>query len=71
MSRRFRLKHRWYSNTYHSQSNSARFYADEDYQFYLESLDAYCRYENVEIHAYVLMTNHVLVTPTDGNGPFW
>ncbi len=50
---------------------NACFYADEDYQFYLESLDGYCHDEKVKVHAYVLMTNHVhlLVTPTDGNGP--
>jgi putative transposase len=54
-------------------NRNACFYADEDYQFYLESLDAYCHDEEVKVHAYVLMTNHVhlLVTPTDGNGPSW
>ncbi|EDN68639.1 protein of unknown function DUF1568 [Beggiatoa sp. PS] len=52
-------------------NRNACFYADEDYQFYLESLDGYCHDEKVKVHAYVLMTNHVhlLVTPTDGNGP--
>jgi len=47
------------------------FYADEDYQFYLESLDGYCHDEKVKVLALVLMINHVhlLVTPTDGNGP--
>jgi len=53
-------------------NSNACFYADEDDQFYLESLDGYCHDdEKVKVHAYVLMTNHVhlLVTPTDGNGP--
>jgi putative transposase len=54
-----------------NNNRNACFYADEDDQFYLESLDAYCHDEKVKVHAYVLMTNHVhlLVTPTDENGP--
>ncbi len=52
-------------------NRNACFYTDEDYQFYLEYLAAYCREEKVAVHAYVLMTNHVhlLLTPTDGNSP--
>ena len=46
-------------------NRDATFFADEDYQFYLECLyDASIRY-GVSVHAYVLMTNHVhlLLTP--------
>jgi len=41
------------------------FFADEDYQFYLEWLEEYSRSAGCSIHAYVLMTNHVhlLLTP--------
>ena len=39
--------------------------ADEDYQFYLEKLNAACQKYACDLHAYVLMTNHVhlLITP--------
>ena len=46
-------------------NHDATFFAEQDYQFYLECLyDASKRY-GVDIHAYVLMTNHVhlLMTP--------
>lgn len=46
-------------------NREAIFYAENDYQFYLEKLfEAADKYE-CELHAYVLMTNHVhlLVTP--------
>ena len=46
-------------------NREATFFAEQDYQYYLECLkDASCRY-GVSIHAYVLMTNHVhlLMTP--------
>ncbi len=46
-------------------NREACFYSDQDYLFYLDSLeDASHRY-GVRIHAYVLMTNHVhiLMTP--------
>ena len=46
-------------------NREATFFSEQDYQFYLECLsDAVCKY-HVEIHAYVLMTNHVhlLMTP--------
>jgi putative transposase len=41
------------------------FVADEDYQFYLEKLAEACKRFECDLHAYVLMTNHVhlLMTP--------
>lgn len=41
------------------------FVCDRDYQFYLEKLTEACRKHDCDIHAYVLMTNHVhlLMTP--------
>ncbi|HRJ53900.1 MAG TPA: transposase [Candidatus Thiothrix moscowensis] len=41
------------------------FYADEDYRFYLDKLKQACDKHGCDVHAYVLMTNHVhlLVTP--------
>jgi len=41
------------------------FYADEDYRFYLETLKKACSKHQCDVHAYVLMTNHVhlLITP--------
>ncbi|MEK8016505.1 MAG: transposase [Candidatus Parabeggiatoa sp.] len=73
MSRRSRLKLDGISIHIIQRGNNrnACFYADEDDPFYLDSLEAYCHDEEVKVHAYVLMTNHVhlLVTPTDGNGP--
>jgi putative transposase len=46
------------------------FYADQDYQLYLERLKEACEKHNCDVHAYVLMTNHVhlLVTPHSQNG---
>ena len=42
------------------------FYAGEDYQFYLEWLKQYADKADYNIHAYVLMTNHVhLLVSTD------
>ena len=51
-------------------NRDACFYSDEDYQFYLECLDDACRKYRVDLHAYVLMTNHVhlLLTPASENG---
>lgn len=40
-------------------NRQACFVADEDYRFYLEWLSEYAVREAVQIHAYVLMTNHV------------
>jgi REP element-mobilizing transposase RayT len=51
-------------------NREACFFQDEDYQFYLAVLgDALKRYR-VQLHAYVLMTNHVhlLMTPADESG---
>ena len=41
------------------------FCTDADYQFYLEKLQLACKAHDCDIHAYVLMTNHVhlLITP--------
>lgn len=41
------------------------FCADADYRFYLEKLQQACATHSCDIHAYVLMTNHVhlLITP--------
>lgn len=46
------------------------FRAEADYQFYLEKLADAANKHECEIHAYVLMTNHVhlLVTPRQANG---
>lgn len=46
------------------------FCAEQDYQFYLEKLAAAAKKFQCDIHAYVLMTNHVhlLVTPHLENG---
>jgi putative transposase len=47
-------------------NRQAYFYADEDYQFYLEWLKDYADKTECRIHAYVLMTNHVhLLVSTD------
>lgn len=46
------------------------FCQDADYQFYLEKLEQGCRKHACDLHAYVLMTNHVhlLITPRSGDG---
>jgi putative transposase len=46
-------------------NHQACFFADEDYQHYLEWLEEYAAKWGCLIHAYVLMTNHVhlLLTP--------
>jgi len=46
------------------------FITDEDYQFYLEKLKQAMDKHKCQIHAYVLMTNHVhmLITPHTENG---
>jgi putative transposase len=45
------------------------FFADEDYQSYLEWLEEYAHDSGCAVHAYVLMTNHVhlLLTPSGLN----
>jgi len=46
------------------------FYRDEDYHFYLEKLKQACDRHQCEVHAYVLMTNHIhlLLTPYTEQG---
>ncbi len=46
------------------------FVADEDYQYYLKKLGDACKKYECELHAYVLMTNHVhlLITPNTAHG---
>lgn len=46
------------------------FFAEQDYQFYLDCLADACQRYRVALHAYVLMTNHVhlLMTPTTQEG---
>ncbi len=46
-------------------NRSEIFCCDTDYHFYLEKLQAACKKHGCQIHAYVLMTNHVhlLMTP--------
>lgn len=46
------------------------FYDETDYRFYLEKLNDACKKHKCNLHAYVLMTNHVhlLITPHTGDG---
>ncbi|MGZ8919130.1 MAG: transposase, partial [Methylobacter sp.] len=46
-------------------NRSEIFCCDADYRFYLEKLQAACKKHDCQVHAYVLMTNHVhlLMTP--------
>jgi putative transposase len=46
------------------------FCAEADYLFYLEKLKAACEKHGCDLHAYILMTNHVhlLLTPHSENG---
>jgi len=48
-------------------NRSACFFSDEDYQYYLDTLNEQARKYGCSIHAYVLMTNHVhlLLTPEE------
>ncbi len=50
-------------------NRSEIFCADADYLFYLEKLQAACEKHGCDIHAYILMTNHVhlLLTPHEAN----
>ncbi|MEO5573917.1 MAG: transposase [Gammaproteobacteria bacterium] len=50
----------------HCNQRSEIFCADTDYRFYLEKLQLACGQHGCQIHAYVLMTNHVhlLITPS-------
>lgn len=51
-------------------NRQATFYANEDYRFYLESLEKFENQYACAVHAYVLMTNHVhlLLTPSTDEG---
>ncbi len=51
-------------------NRQACFYAEEDYGFYLDCLQEYAIKTRCQIHAYVLMTNHVhlLATAVDVQG---
>ena len=51
-------------------NRDACFYSDQDYRFYLDCLESACSRYKVQLHAYVLMTNHVhlLMTPSDAYG---
>ena len=46
------------------------FLSDSDYRFYLEKLRLACTKHRCDVHAYVLMTNHLhlLITPHQENG---
>lgn len=46
-------------------NRSEIFCCDADYRFYLEKLQTACKAHDCQVHAYVLMTNHVhlLITP--------
>ena len=45
-------------------NRQACFYAEQDYQFFLEWLEKYAKEYECAIHAYVLMTNHVHILTT-------
>ncbi|MCS3902016.1 putative transposase [Methylohalomonas lacus] len=51
-------------------NRNACFFAEDDYHFYLDCLGRGLRRYGVQLHAYVLMTNHVhlLLTPQDETG---
>ena len=51
-------------------NREACFFSADDYHFYLECLQDACNMNDVSVHAYVLMTNHVhlLMTPESADG---
>ena len=51
-------------------NREAIFFRDDDYRFYLHCLIEACAQQHVDIHAYVLMPNHVhlLLTPSRADG---
>ena len=51
-------------------NRQATFFADEDYSRYLADLKSACAQHQCEVHAYVLLTNHVhlLMTPHKRDG---
>ena len=50
-------------------NRSPTFYENQDYEFYLECLEEACERYRCDVHAYVLMTNHVhlLMSPWQRN----
>jgi len=57
--------------TKRGNNRQACFYAEADYQFFLHHLGELAKRFKCELHAYVLMTNHLhlLLTPYFGRGP--
>jgi len=51
-------------------NRKACFFEEQDYKVYLDKLKEYSQKLEVEVHSFVLMTNHVhlLMTPKEGNG---
>lgn len=51
-------------------NREAVFHEEADYRFYLEKLSSACQKHSCDLHAYVLMTNHVhlLMTPRTADG---
>ncbi len=51
-------------------NREAIFYSDEDYRFFLDKLKQACDKHQCDLHAYVMMTNHVhlLMTPYTESG---
>lgn len=51
-------------------NREACFFTEPDYQFYFDCVTDACRRYQVELHAYVFMTNHthLLMTPSDETG---
>lgn len=51
-------------------NRKACFFDEQDYKVYLDKLKEYSQKLDVEVHSFVLMTNHVhlLMTPKEGNG---
>ncbi len=51
-------------------NREAIFFRDDDYRFYLHCLAEACAQQQVDVHAYVLMPNHVhlLLTPSRAGG---
>ncbi|MCN4144265.1 MAG: transposase [Thiohalomonas sp.] len=51
-------------------NRQACFFSEQDYVIYLDKLNEYSKKYNVQIHSYILMTNHVhlLLTPEEPDG---
>ena len=56
--------------TQRGNNRAACFFADDDYRYYLQCLSEGAQRYSCDVHAYVLMTNHVhlLVTPENEEG---